>query len=78
MTLRYVDSNAVGLNDGTSWTDAYSDFAACIAGSLVAGDTIHGAHNHNKGYTVATTLTFPDDGWVIFDITSVGSRMESY
>lgn len=36
----YVDPAATGANDGTSWTDAYTDFESAVA-VTGAGDTIH-------------------------------------
>lgn len=74
MTIHYVDSNASGLNDGTSWTDAYADITTALAGSVVADDTIHCASDHAKTYAGTTTLTFPDNITVI----SVNSSTDEY
>lgn len=74
MTIYYVDSNASGLNNGTSWTDAYADLSTAIAGSVAAGDTIHVASNHTKTYTSTTTLAFPSNCTVI----SVNSSTDNY
>jgi len=43
----YVDSNAVGVADGTSWTDAYTTVAGA-AGADSAGDTIWVASDHSE------------------------------
>jgi len=46
MTTYYVDSNATGLNDGSSWTDAWTSIASVPTGS--AGDIILVASTHSE------------------------------
>jgi hypothetical protein len=46
----YVDSNATGLNDGSSWTDAWTSLASSL--SVAAGDTVLVASNHSEFSTV--------------------------
>ncbi|KKN09818.1 hypothetical protein LCGC14_1042910 [marine sediment metagenome] len=46
MTVRYVDSNAIGANNGTSWTDAWTALASADAAASTAGDEIRIAYNH--------------------------------
>lgn len=42
MAIWYIDSAAVGANDGTSWTDAFDDFKTGIEhASTAAGDTFY-------------------------------------
>src|SRR5210317_30060 len=47
MATYYVDSNATGLNDGSSWTDAWTSIAS--ATSVAAGDDVLVADNHYQG-----------------------------
>jgi hypothetical protein len=47
MATYYVDSNATGLNDGSSWTDAWTSIAS--AASVAAGDDVLVADNHYQG-----------------------------
>jgi len=42
----YVDSNATGLNDGSSWTDAWTSIAS--ATGAAAGDFILVSHTHSE------------------------------
>jgi hypothetical protein len=58
MATRYVYSGASGANDGTSWTDAYTNLAACDS-NITAGDTILVASDHSHNYAAATTITIP-------------------
>ena len=37
----YVDNNAIGINTGTSWPDAWESFADIFWGSINPGDTIY-------------------------------------
>ena len=40
-TDHYVDKNASGSNNGTSWTDAWESFAAIVWSSLEPGDILY-------------------------------------
>lgn len=40
MAIYYVWSGAAGLNDGTSWTDAYTAFASAVTAASTLGDII--------------------------------------
>ena len=51
MATYYVDSNATGLNDGSSWTDAWTSIGS--ATGVAAGDDVLVADNH------AETPSFP-------------------
>lgn len=53
----YVDSNASGANDGTSWTDAYSSIDNAGVDGAAADSEIWVAHNHSES-TGAVTLNF--------------------
>lgn len=57
MATYYVDSNATGLNDGSSWTDAWTSISS--ATSAVGGDIVLLASNHNEVYSGTLTVTFP-------------------
>lgn len=74
MTLYYVDSNASGANNGTSWTDAYVSVVAAFAGSVADGDDIWAASDHNAVYTSSTSLVFPGD----VSIISVNKTTDAY
>lgn len=56
MTIIYVDSNAGGANDGTSWTDAYTDLASTTGAA--AGDEILIEYRHSQTVAANTTLNF--------------------
>ena len=56
MAIKYVDSNASGANDGTSWTDAWTSLSSST--SVAAGDEVRVAHNHNQNYGSDTTLNW--------------------
>lgn len=53
----YVDSNATGANDGTSWTDAFTTLAAGID-PVVAGDSVWVASDHSENSASPITLNF--------------------
>lgn len=63
MATYYVDSNATGLNSGTSWTDAWTALDSSL--SVSAGDTVLVASNHSeintitKDYHYNSTLSAP-------------------
>jgi hypothetical protein len=44
MATYYVDSNATGLDDGSSWTDAWTSIASAL--SVVGGDSVLVASDH--------------------------------
>lgn len=49
----YVDSNAGGANDGTSWTDAYTSLASTV--SVAAGTEIWVENSHDERTATAST-----------------------
>lgn len=52
-TVRYVNLNATGINNGTSWTDAFTSLQSGIAASIT-GDSIWVANGVYKPINVAT------------------------
>ena len=50
MATYYVDSNATGLDDGSSWTDAWASLASSL--SVAAGDTVLVSSSHNETITL--------------------------
>lgn len=54
MGVIYVDSGAVGLNNGTSWTDAYTTLQAALT-AWTTGDVIYMESAHSE--TVSAGLT---------------------
>lgn len=61
MATYYVDSNAAGTADGSSWANAYGDIVTALTGK-VGGDVLLVSHLHNKNYAALTTYTFPTTG----------------
>lgn len=55
MADKYIDSNATGTDAGTSWTDAYPDFATAAA-SDAAGDVFYVASDHSETTAAAVAL----------------------
>lgn len=58
MTDFYVDSNAAGANNGTSWTDAWTSITSA-PGGISAGDRVFVAHNHSESPASAISLSWP-------------------
>ena len=56
MAIIYIDSSATGLDDGTSWTNAYPSIPTAFSNGS-AGDTFRLKHDHYEANT--TTLTSP-------------------
>jgi len=47
------------MNNGSSWTDAYSSLSDCINGGLTADDLILVEYRHDKDYGATTSLLLP-------------------
>lgn len=81
MSIIYVDSNAVGLNDGSSWANAYTGIQAALTAWTTA-DVIYVAHNHSEYATVGTgnwTWTATNDAPdTPVPIISVNSGTDAY
>jgi len=56
----FVDSNAVGSNDGTTWANAVATLVIAD-GTASAGDTIAIADNHTETNAANTTYAFADN-----------------
>jgi hypothetical protein len=68
MAIHYIYSGAAGLNDGTSWTDAWTSITSAITASMSDGDTVYVAQDHSE--TGLASYTFPDINnsiWVSVD-----------
>jgi len=66
MTTYYVDSNATaGLDNGTSWTDAYLTFSQAITSATTNNDQIWVASDHQEEVSFDTTYAFGADVNVI-------------
>jgi hypothetical protein len=56
MATYYVDSNATGLNDGSSWTNAWTSLASSNGSATTAGDVVYVASDHSE--TTTTNLSW--------------------
>lgn len=56
MATIYVDSNAAGANDGSSWTDAYASIASATGAG--ASDAIKCEYRHSQNPAASTTYNF--------------------
>lgn len=57
MATYYVDSNATGLNDGSSWTDAWTSIASVPTGT--GGDIILVSNSHSESGTTNIMAAAP-------------------
>src|ERR1700757_3506596 len=59
MAIHYIDNTATGLNNGTSWANAWNSFKS-IPGSFAAGDIIYiSGGTSGQTYTYAANGQFP-------------------
>lgn len=59
MATYRVYSGASGAANGTSWTDAYTTFAAGLAAATTAGDEVWLASDHNEQLSADATYAIP-------------------
>jgi len=57
MAVIFVDSNASGANDGTSWGDAYTSILSA-ATNAASGDEVRVASDHLETFTSNTVITW--------------------
>jgi len=72
---RYVDTDAAGTGDGTSWTDAYTSWASCITGEAgdLGGDNLivnFRASSNTADTSVASISGFSNYGTLTFQAAS--------
>lgn len=75
----YVDSAAVGANDGSSWTDAYSNLVPALAAS-VAGDSIwvaNGTYYPGPSGSNSSNFALKQNVGVFGGFTGVGGLEET-
>jgi len=78
MAIIYVDSNAAGLNDGTSFVNAFTTLNAASA-VFVANDECYMAHNHSEVSAVTLSITLGNTSLAdLMKITRVNSSTELY
>ena len=65
----FVNSNAVGLNDGTTWANAYITFALAVTASI-SSDRIIIATVHSESIGVNTTYTLAGNNLIISSTVS--------
>lgn len=65
MATYYVYSGATGLNNGTSWTDAYTAFGSAVTAASASGDIIKVHKTHTENVGAGTTYTFLADVRVV-------------
>lgn len=74
----YVDSNASGADDGTSWTDAYDLFSDAVT-AWTTSDVIYVEDSHSE--STAATITYTNanaTGANLIEIYSVDKTDDSY
>lgn len=54
----FVDDTATGANDGTAWSDAYTDILSCDGAGSSAGDVVKIKDTHTRNPSANTTMDF--------------------
>ena len=76
MATFYVDSNASGVADGTSFTDAFASVVDLPV--LAPGDDVRVASDHVDTLAAQTTIGIATNGQDVVDFISVNSATEIY
>lgn len=63
MATIYVDSAAVGSNNGTSWANAYTSIEAAGVAAAAAGTDIYVSHAHQENKVGNISVTFANGSW---------------
>lgn len=72
----YVDSVAVGLNDGTSWTDAWTSIDSALT-TVAAGEIIYVDDGHSENLAASKTWTITATAGNPYQILSVDKADDS-
>lgn len=75
-TIIYVDGSATGANNGTSWTDAYTDLQDALSAPPVSGDEIWVADGTYKPRTTYWALSLKNGVAIYGGFSGVETSLE--